>query len=58
MHLFLQILIAVCLGCVYKTKLGPIGFLIIEQKFVQRCETKIVVNACKASYRSTRQNMR
>ena len=31
-------------------KVGPIPFQIIEENLVQRCETRIDADACKASY--------
>ena len=41
----------VCLGCVNLPKIGQIYFHIIKQKFIQRSETKIDADACKASYK-------
>ena len=46
---FLKILKAVCLGCVHLPDIGQIPDQIIEQKLVQRCETHIDVQSCKAS---------
>ena len=48
--IFLEILQAVCLGFVHIPDIGPIPFQVIEQKLVQRCETHIEAQSCKASY--------
>ena len=48
-HFFFKILKAVCLGFVHMTDIGQIPFQIIEQKLVQRCETHIKAQSCKAS---------
>ena len=49
--IFLEILKAVCLSFDLAPKLIQINFQIVEQKLVQRCETEVVGDACKASYR-------
>ena len=48
-HFFLEILKAVCLIFDWVLKLIQISFQAMEQKLVQRCETKVDVDACKAS---------
>ena len=47
---FLEILKAVCLLFDWVPKLIQICFQAIEQKLVQRCQTKVDADACKASY--------
>ena len=47
---FIDILKAVCLTFDGVPKLIQISFQAMEQKLVQRCETKVDVDACKASY--------
>ena len=46
---FLEILKALCLTFDWVTKLIHISFQAMEQKLVQRCETKVDADACKAS---------
>ena len=46
---FLEIRKAVCLGFDLVLKLIQISFQTMEQKLVQRCETKVDGDACKAS---------
>ena len=46
---FLEILKAVCLSVDWVLKLIQKGFPTMEQKFVQRCETKVVADAWNAS---------
>ena len=48
--IFLEILKAVCLSFDWVPKLIQRSFQNREQKFVQRCETKVGADACKASY--------
>ena len=36
------------------TKVNPEFFSTMEQKFVQRCETEIIADACNASYQDTK----
>ena len=45
---FLEILKAICLTFNWVPKLIQISFQVIEQKLVQRCETKVDADACKA----------
>ena len=47
---FLEILKAVCLSFDLAPKLIQINFQIMEQQLVQRCETEVDGDACKASY--------
>ena len=47
---FLEILKAVCLSFDLAPKLIQINFQIVEQKLIQRCETEVDGDACKASY--------
>ena len=47
---FLEILKAVCLSFDWVPKLIQINFQTMEQKLVQRCETEVDGDACKASY--------
>ena len=49
-HFFLEIRKAVCLSSYWVPKLIQISFQTMEQKLVQRCETKVDAEACKASY--------
>ena len=49
-NFFLEILKAVCLSVDWVPKLIQKFFPTMEQKLVQRCETKIVADACNASY--------
>ena len=46
----LEIWKAVCLSFDWVPKLIQISFQTIEQKLVQRCDTKVDADACKASY--------
>ena len=46
---FLEILRAVCLSVDWVPKLVQKSFQTMEQKSVQRCETKVVADACNAS---------
>ena len=46
----LEIRKAVCLTFDWVPKLIQIIFQAMEQKLVQRCETKVDADACKASY--------
>ena len=48
-----MILKAVCLTFDWVPKLIQVSFQALEQKLVQRCETKVDADACKASYRKT-----
>ena len=48
--IFLEILRAVCRIVDWVPKLIQKSFQTMEQKYVQRCETKVVVDACNASY--------
>ena len=38
-----------CLGFVHVPDIGPVPFQITVQKFVQRCETHMEAQSCKAS---------
>ena len=49
-QIFLEILKAVCLSVDWVPKLIQKFFPTMEQKFVQRCETEIVADACNDSY--------
>ena len=49
-NFFLEILKAVCLSVDWVPKLIQKSFPTIEQKLVQRYETKVVADACNASY--------
>ena len=49
-NFFLEILKAVCLSVDWVQKLIQKSVPTIEQKLVQRCETKVDADACKASY--------
>ena len=48
-YIFLKILQAVGVGFVHIPDIGPIPFQIIEKKLVQRFETHIEAQSCKAS---------
>ena len=45
---FLKILKAVCLNFVHMNNIGPKQIQIVEHKLVQRCETHIEAQSCKA----------
>ena len=47
-NFFLEILKAVCLSVNWVPKLIQKSFQTMEQKLVQRCETKVVADACNA----------
>ena len=47
--IFFEILIAVCISVDWVPKLIKKSFPTMEQKFVQRCETKVVADACNVS---------
>ena len=47
---FFEILRVVCISFDWVPKLIKIRFQAMEQKLVQRCETKVNADACKASY--------
>ena len=47
---FIEILKAVCLSIDLVLELIQKSFPTIEQKIVQRCETKVVADACNALY--------
>ena len=47
---FLEILKSVCVSVDWVPKLIQKSFQTMEQKLVQRCETKVVADACNASY--------
>ena len=49
----LDIVKAVCLSVDWVPKLIQKSFKTMEQKFVQRCETKVVADACNAWYTIT-----
>ena len=50
---FVKILKVLSIGFVYVPNLGQMNFKSMEQKGVQRCETKVNADACKASYQLT-----
>ena len=47
--IFFEILKAVCLSFGWEPKLIRMNFQTMEKKFVQRCETEVDGDACKAS---------